>query len=135
MKKPGMVIRKRILLAEDQEDVREMTKLLLGMDEHIVTEAVNGREALDLFTPDRFDLVITDYLMPLMKGDELARNIKRLAPSEPVLMITGSAAELGGMQASVDAILNKPFGFEELRQAVAQLLDPTAKAAGPAPSA
>jgi two-component system cell cycle sensor histidine kinase/response regulator CckA len=135
MKKPGKVIRKRILLAEDQEDVREMTKLLLGMDEHIVTEAVNGREALELFTPDRFDLVITDYLMPLMKGDELARNIKRLAPSEPVLMITGSAAELGGMQASVDAILNKPFGFEELRQAVAQLLDPTPKAAGPAPSA
>ena len=84
--------------------------------------AVNGREALDLFTPDRFDLVITDYLMPVMKGDELARNIKRLAPSEPVLMITGSTSELGGIRASVDAVLNKPFGLEELRQAVAQLL-------------
>jgi CheY-like chemotaxis protein len=120
----GKVLGKRILLAEDQQDVRELTKLLLDMDEHIVTEAVNGKEALDLFAPDRFDLVITDYLMPLMKGDELARNIKRLAPSEPVLMITGSAAELGGIQASADAILNKPFRFEELRQAVAQLLDP-----------
>jgi len=95
---------------------------MLGIDEHIVTEAGNGREALDLFRPDRFDLVITDYLMPLMKGDELARNIKRLAPSEPILMITGSAVELGGIQASADAVLNKPFGFEELRQAVAQLL-------------
>ena len=103
-----------------------MTKMLLGMDEHIVTEAGNGREALELFAPDRFDLVITDYLMPVMKGDELARNIKRLAPSEPILMITGSASESGDLGASADAILNKPFGFEELRQAVAQLLQPAA---------
>ena len=119
------VLHKRILLAEDQQDVREMTAMLLGLDEHVVTAAVNGREALDLFAPDRFDLVITDYLMPLMKGDELARNIKQLAPSEPILMITGSAAELGVRQASTDAILNKPFGVEELRQAVAQLLAPS----------
>ena len=115
---------KRILLADDQPDVRELTKLLLGMDEHIVTEAANGQEALDLFTPDRFDLVITDYVMPVMKGDELARNIKRLAPSEPILMISGSAGELGGARMSVDAVLNKPFAFDDLRQAVAQLLCP-----------
>ena len=124
MTEPGKVSGKRILLADDQQEVREMTKLMLGMDEHIVTEAVNGREALELFAPDRFDLVITDYLMPVMKGDELARNIKRLAPTEPILMITGSAAELDGIQMSVDAVLNKPFRFEELRQAVAQLLRP-----------
>jgi CheY-like chemotaxis protein len=124
MTEPGKVSGKRILLADDQQEVREMTKLMLGMDEHIVTEAVNGREALELFAPGRFDLVITDYLMPVMKGDELARNIKRLAPTEPILMITGSAAELDGIQMSVDAVLNKPFRFEELRQAVAQLLRP-----------
>jgi CheY-like chemotaxis protein len=115
---------KRVLLADDQQEVREMTKLMLGMDGHIVTEAGNGREALDLFTPGRFDLVITDYIMPVMKGDELARNIKRLAPSEPILMITGSAGELGGVGAFVDAVLNKPFAFEDLRQVVAQLLRP-----------
>jgi|ERR1035437_1645864 CheY-like chemotaxis protein len=122
MTEPGKVLRKRILLTDDQEEVRETTKLMLEMDEHIVTEAGNGREALDLFTPGRFDLVITDYLMPLMKGDELARNIKRLAPSEPILMITGSAGELDGLQVSADAVLKKPFGLEDLRQAVAQLL-------------
>ena len=98
--------------------------LMLGMDDHIVTEARNGREALDLFTPERFDLVITDYVMPLMKGDELARNIKRLAPSEPILMITGSADELGGIRGAVDVVLNKPFAFEDLRQAVARVLCP-----------
>jgi CheY-like chemotaxis protein len=124
MTEPGKVPGKRILLADDQREVREMTALMLGMDGHVVTEAGNGREALDLFTPGRFDLVITDYLMPLMKGDELARNIKWLAPSEPILMITGSSGELGGIQVSVDAVLNKPFGFEDLRQAVAQVLCP-----------
>jgi CheY-like chemotaxis protein len=124
MTAPDKVLGKRILLADDQQEVRELTRMMLDMDEHVVTEAANGREALDLFAPDRFDLVITDYLMPVMKGDELARSIKRLAPSEPILMITGSAGELGGMQMSVDAVLNKPFRFEELRQAVAQLLRP-----------
>ena len=124
MTEPDKVIGKRILLADDQEEVREMTKLMLDMDEHIVTEAGNGREALDLFAPGRFDLVITDYYMPLMKGDELARNIKRLAPAEPILMITGSAEEDGGIRASVDAFLNKPFGLQDLRQVMAQLLSP-----------
>jgi CheY-like chemotaxis protein len=124
MNQPGKVLGKRILLADDQQEVRELTKLLLGMDEHVVTEAGNGREALDMFTPERFDLVITDYAMPVMKGDELARNIKRLAPSEPVLMITGSAGEFGLTQMSVDAVLSKPFGLEALRQAVAQVLAP-----------
>jgi two-component system response regulator SaeR len=116
------VLGKRILLADDQLEVREMTKMMLSMDDHIVTEARNGQEALDLFTQERFDLVITDYLMPVMKGDELARNIKRLAPAEPILMITGSASEVSDIQASADAVLNKPFGFQELRQAVAQVL-------------
>jgi CheY-like chemotaxis protein len=124
MTEPSKVQGKRILLADDQQEVREMTKLMLGMDGHIVTEAGSGREALDLFAPDRFDLVITDYVMPLMKGDELARNIKRLAPSEPILMITGSGGELDGIRASVDAVLNKPFAFQDLRQAVAHLLCP-----------
>src|ERR1039458_5785139 len=124
MTEPEKVLPKRILLADDQQEVREMTKLMLGMDGHIVTEAVNGQEALELFAQERFDLVITDYLMPLMKGDELARNIKKLAPAEPILMITGSAAQFDGSQVSADAVLNKPFGLEELRRAVAQLFQP-----------
>ena len=82
---------------------------MLGMDKHLVMEAGNGREALALFTPDRFDLVITDFLMLVMKGDELARNIKRVAPSEPILLITGSASEPGGIQVSADAVLKKAF--------------------------
>ena len=119
---PAIVVRKRILLADDQPEVRETVKLLLGMDGHTVSEAANGREALNLFEPNLFDLVITDYAMPVMRGDELATNIKHVAPSQPILMITGSSELYGGCAAPVDACLHKPFGFQELRQAIADLV-------------
>lgn len=122
MRPPDKVPSKRILLADDQPEVRETVRLLLGMDGHSVEEASNGQEALGLFAPDRFDLVITDYAMPLMRGDELATNIKHVAPSQPILMITGSAELFGGCAAAVDGYLQKPFGCEELRRAVAELV-------------
>ena len=75
--------RKSILLVEDDPAVRESIRLLLSIDRHTVTEAANGREALHIFTGSRYDLVITDYLMPEMLGDELAQNIKNLAPTQP----------------------------------------------------
>jgi len=122
MTEPGKARRKRILLADDQPEVRETVKLLLGIDEHSVAEAGNGREALDLFAHDHFDLVITDYAMPVMRGDELAASIKHVAPTQPILMITGSVEQTAGFASSVDAFLSKPFGFEELRRAVAKLV-------------
>ena len=122
MTQPGKALRKRILLADDQPEVRETVKLLLGIDEHSVAEAGNGREALDLFAHDHFDLVITDYAMPVMRGDELAANIKHVAPTQPILMITGSVEQTEGVAPSVDGFLSKPFGFEELRRAIAKLV-------------
>ena len=119
--KDGMA-RKRILLADDQEEVRETVKLLLSIDGHQVTEARNGMEALELFAKGQFDLVVTDYAMPGMLGDELAKSIKRLSPGQAVLMITGSAEQQAVAQDCIDGFLNKPFTLTELRQAVAPLL-------------
>ena len=115
-------LRKRILLADDQPSVRQAISLLLSLDQHTVIEAANGAEALDLFMPDHFDLVITDFEMPIMKGNELAAKIKHLSPAQPILMITAYAQQLGDSANPVDAILNKPFHFEDLRQAMARLL-------------
>lgn len=116
--------RKRILLADDQQGVREAIRFLLLVDEHAVTEARTGKEALELFAPGRFDLVITDYAMPVMSGNELASRIKQLAPTQPILMITAYSEELGKADNPVDAMLNKPFSFAELRRAIAKLLGP-----------
>jgi CheY-like chemotaxis protein len=113
------VFGKRILLAEDDRAVRESLKLMLNLDQHIVTEASNGREALSLFSPEQFDLIITDYLMPEMQGDELARNIKRIAPGRPVLMVTAYLEKLLASDHSADSVLAKPIDLDGLRRAIA----------------
>jgi two-component system, OmpR family, response regulator len=121
MKDAAPISRKRILVTDDEPEVREALRMMLDFDGHIVAEAASGQEALSLFGPDRFDLVMTDYAMPGMRGDELARNIKRLAPSQPILMVTGSPQFAAGFGEAADAILAKPFTFGDLRQAIASL--------------
>jgi CheY-like chemotaxis protein len=113
---------KRILLVDDEVSVRASFRMMLEIDDHIVIEANNGAEALDLFTKSQFDLVSTDLEMPVMKGNELAVSIKKLARKQPILMITAHAKELGDSQNPVDAILNKPFTLHDLRSAIAKLL-------------
>jgi putative two-component system response regulator len=119
------ILGKRILIADDEPAVRDAIRLLLRVDQHQVSEATNGREALNLFARQPFDLVITDMEMPLMKGNELAASIKRLVPKQPILMITAYAEKLGGAANNpVDALLNKPFTFADLRATIARLLTP-----------
>jgi CheY-like chemotaxis protein len=115
-------LRKRILLVDDQQSVRQAIALLLSLDQHTVVEAANGAEALALFEPGRFDLVITDFQMPLMKGNELAAKIKQAWPAQPVLMITAYAEQLEKSGNPIDALLDKPFQLEDLRQAMTKLL-------------
>jgi CheY-like chemotaxis protein len=112
---------KRILLVDDEQGMREVVKLLLAEDSHTVVEANNGAEALDLFKRSRFDLVMTDFRIPFIRGDELAMAVRRLAPTQPILMITGYPESLG-RDNPVDAILRKPFGQTRLRATVARLL-------------
>jgi CheY-like chemotaxis protein len=116
------LFRKRLLLVDDQQSVREAIALLLSLDEHIVVEAVYCAEALELFMRERFDLVITDFDMPKMKGNELAAKIKRVSPLQPILMITAYAERIGNSENPVDAILDKPFQLDDLRQTIAKLL-------------
>jgi CheY-like chemotaxis protein len=92
------------------------------LDEHTVIEAGNGVEALDLFRRDQFDLVITDFEMPKMKGNELAARIKQISPAQPILMITAYVEKLGDSDNPVDAILNKPFELQALRRVMADFL-------------
>ncbi len=123
MSEPVRVCGKRILLVDDDTSTRESIKLLLSIDRHTVMEAANGQEALEKFHQGLLDLVIIDYFMPQMKGTELASNIKLAAPSLPILMVTAYSEKLVDTRPEVDAILSKPFGIEELRQAIARLLN------------
>jgi CheY-like chemotaxis protein len=109
---------KRILLVDDDHGVRESVKQLLSIDRHCVTEAASGREALDLFAAASFDLVITDYLMPEITGDELAARIRRILPTQPIVMITAYRECMLESGKSFDVVLGKPFGVEALRRAI-----------------
>ena len=112
---------KRILLVDDERSMRETVRDLLSYDEHNVVEANNGAEALRIFAQDRFDLVVTDWRMPFVEGDELAVRIRELSPRQPILMITGHSRKPSRTN-PVNAVLYKPFNLQGLRLAVAQLL-------------
>jgi CheY-like chemotaxis protein len=116
------VFGKRILLVEDERWVRECIKRLLWLDAHNVSEAANGSEAVALFVSEEFDVVITDYDMPEMAGDELVANIRTLSPDQPIVLITACADRLIRQDSRADAILGKPFGVAELRHTLAALL-------------
>jgi CheY-like chemotaxis protein len=111
---------RRVLLVDDERLVREMVRVLLCQEGYAVVEANNGAEALGLFTRGKYDLVMTDYEMPFIKGNELALKIKKLAPRQPILMMTGYRHD-ASPDNPVDGILDKPFNFSRLREAMAQV--------------
>lgn len=113
--------KKKVLVVDDEPLVCEAIGMMLDFDGFVVVAARNGEEALAMFDRDVFDLVVTDYTMPGMKGDELAREIKARVPGQPIIMITAhadllrtSAIPLTG----VDQVVSKPFQFEDIRQAI-----------------
>ncbi|MCX7722175.1 MAG: response regulator [Verrucomicrobiae bacterium] len=112
------VLGKRILLVDDDPSVRESLKLMLSFDHHTVIEAANAQEALQLLRNARYDLVITDYFLPGMRGDELARRIKELVPGQPVCIVTAFIERFASTPASADAVLGKPLSLEEIRRIV-----------------
>ena len=122
--KQNKLIAKRILVVEDDPSVRDSITLLLRIDRHIVTEASNGREALELVSRQPFDLVVLDFVMPEMLGGEVALQIKLIAPALPILMVTAYLEKLTDTDKPVDALLAKPFAVDELRNAVSKLLNP-----------
>ena len=124
---------KRILLVEDAPDVAEAIKLLLVKLGHQVTMAADGKEGLAQFKPGKFDLVITDYLMPRMNGVELAETVKRRSPQQLILLVTAftfTIAAHDGRPLPVDAILRKPFHPREFNSTLTGLFQPAESAAG-----
>ena len=79
MTKPAFPQR-RILVVDDEPLVCDAVKMMLAFDGHVVETASNGKDALALLDKSKFDIVITDFKMPTMRGDELAAAIKARNP-------------------------------------------------------
>ena len=84
----------RILVVDDEPFVCDAVRMMLAFDGHDVVTANSGKEALAVMQHSEFDLVITDFAMPSMKGDQLAAVIKERNPAQPVVMITAYAEML-----------------------------------------
>jgi CheY-like chemotaxis protein len=125
------IAKKRILVVDDEPFVCDAVKMMLSFDGHEVMTAHNAKDALAIFEGNKFDIVITDFAMPVMKGDELAAVIKARVPGQPVIMITAYAEMLpssGHSLGAVDHVISKPFLLENLREAVAKVSpDPSGK--------
>ena len=118
---------RRILVVDDEPLVCDAVKMMLEFDGHVVETASNGKDALAMLEKSHFDLVITDFEMPIMKGDELAAAIKARSPAQPVVMITAYAEMLqasGNRLTGVDMVISKPFLLENLREAIAKVAPP-----------
>jgi PAS domain S-box-containing protein len=108
----------RVLLADDNRDMREYVQRLLAR-RYTVTTAEDGREALELALANPPDLILTDVMMPRMDGSELLRELRNDPRTMllPVIMLSARAGEesrLEGMEAGADDYLVKPFTAREL---------------------
>lgn len=107
----------RVLLVDDEEQFRAATSAILNRRGFAVTAAANGREALEKIRQDQFDVVILDLKMPEMDGHEVLRELKRLKPELPVIMLTGQGSSdtaLAGLQEGLFDYLTKPCNLELL---------------------
>jgi phosphoserine phosphatase RsbU/P len=110
----------RILVVEDDFDVREMLRTLLQCDGHDVVTARNGEEGWTAFQKGIFSVVISDWVMPDMDGLELSRRIRASESSRYsyVLLLTalqGKKNYLTAMNAGIDDFMLKPYDADELR--------------------
>ncbi len=117
-----------LLVAEDELAVREFLRAALEQAGFAVEAAADGRIAGDLFAanPDRFDLVLTDVIMPQALGTELAARVKTLRPKMPVLFMSAFPGDAGTPSVPLptcDALLEKPFTVSALLDAVNHILD------------
>lgn len=119
--KTEIIRRKRVLVVEDDALFRDWTNQVLEKQGYTVAGCNNGAEAMGLFSNDHFDLVLADFRLPFMTGDELTERIKTIAPQQPVLIMTGDPA-FSRRDSSADAVLFKPFEADELGQAIERLL-------------
>ncbi len=114
-----------ILVIEDEESIRRLLSSILGMEGHEVRSSSNAVEGLALFKEKAADLVITDLGLPDESGWEVARHIKDMSPSTPVILITGwgvSAEVTEAKRRGVDYVLPKPFEFADLSELISRAL-------------
>lgn len=112
---PFISNKQKILVVDDHEQMRKFLKKILH--NYDITEAENGKEALEILKNKSFDLILTDYMMPVMDGETLVKQLKQQQNKTPVLVLTARTDQQGKLsmlRLGIDGYLHKPFMEEEL---------------------
>ncbi|MDZ5473975.1 response regulator [Bacillus sp. 31A1R] len=117
---------KRILLAEDEEVLRMLVVDTLEDEDYKVDEASDGQEALDLFKNHEYDLLIVDYMMPILTGLELIEKIRETNLDIKIMMLSAKSQEFEiekVLSAGANYFMAKPFSPLQLLEKIEEILD------------
>jgi CheY-like chemotaxis protein len=119
--------RRRILVVDDEDNLRDVLVEVLKRDGHEVDSAVDGAEGLRRAEARRYDLVITDLRMPGLEGPELYRAVRARYTDDPPRVIfmsanTGIEEYAAFLAGTGEPALEKPFNLADMRQVVLQVL-------------
>ncbi len=115
----------RVLVAEDDANLRQGLIDLLEAEGYTVYSAEDGRQALACFGDESPDLVLLDVMMPEMSGYDVCREIRKNDSRTPIIMLTAKSEEIDkvvGLELGADDYVTKPFGLHELRARIAAVL-------------
>lgn len=112
-------------MIDDERAIRNTLRDIVAWLGYATDTAANGPEGLELFERNPYDVVLTDVLMPGMTGWEVLQELRRLAPTVPVVIVTGdsvSADDHRALQPAV-ALVRKPVNVKALKATLSRLLD------------
>lgn len=109
----------RILIVEDEPEVREMIRFILEPQGYHVNEATNAQEARYQLARHKYDLILMDWMLPGRSGLDLTRELKQKAQNDapPIIMLTARSEEadkINGLESGADDYITKPFSTREM---------------------
>ncbi len=116
----------RVLIAEDDQAVREFVSRALDQNGHNVTVVSDGQQALNVLEEKEFDILLADIVMPQLDGIALSLKVSKDHPGLPILLMTGYAAErqrAHNLDTLIHNVITKPFTLKEICQAVNTALE------------
>lgn len=115
----------RLLIVDDDREIRELLKVDLQLSGYLVDTACDGQEGLTMALKSSYDLILLDVMMPKMDGYEVCQNIRKVNKEIPILLLTAKGAiedKVVGFERGADDYLVKPFDIQELLVRVRALL-------------
>ena len=121
----GLMTQKKLLIVDDEDDLRYLMAEYFYEQNFNVSLAADGQEALEMYTNQSYDLIVTDVRMPKMNGLQLLKAIKTNNPKFPVILMTGfelSKSDIANIRYPADAYITKPFQMDYMKRIIDTLL-------------